>query len=197
MLAILILAAGQSSRMCGADKLLEQVEDAPLLTTITRRACATGHPIWVAMPPDAPKRVEAIDGLAITPVTVHDADKGMAHSIVAGLLALPATCSALMILPADMPMLQTTDLIAMATKWASLPPDSLLQANSQDGMPGHPVIFPNSCFDALRALAGDVGARSVVQSHKAQLHHLTLPSDHATLDLDTPEEWAKWRNSSN
>ncbi|MDQ7071457.1 MAG: NTP transferase domain-containing protein, partial [Rhodobacterales bacterium] len=41
-LAILILAAGASARMNGRDKLLEPINDTPLLGVIVARATSTG-----------------------------------------------------------------------------------------------------------------------------------------------------------
>ena len=53
------------------------------------------------------------------------------------------------------------------------------------GQRGHPVGFAASCRDALLALAGDNGARSVVQRYGAHL----LPVDDAGCvhDVDTPQ----------
>ena len=63
--AILILAAGSSSRMRGGDKLLEEVAGMPLLARITRAALDTGLPVTVALPPDRPARAGVLDGLAV------------------------------------------------------------------------------------------------------------------------------------
>ena len=49
-LAILILAAGRSSRMQGRDKLLEPVGGAPLVATLVARARKTGAKVFVALP---------------------------------------------------------------------------------------------------------------------------------------------------
>ena len=108
---ILILAAGSSSRMRGADKLLEEIEGDPLLTRSARVALATGCPVTVTLPPDRPARLAALQGLAVTPIIVTDAARGMAASLIAGLRALPAASPVLMVL-ADLPDLTTEDLQA-------------------------------------------------------------------------------------
>jgi CTP:molybdopterin cytidylyltransferase MocA len=40
-------------------------------------------------------------------------------------------------------------------------------------------------------LSGDEGARAILRRHPPRL--LALPGRHAVTDLDTPEDWARWR----
>jgi CTP:molybdopterin cytidylyltransferase MocA len=58
---ILILAAGASSRMAPRDKLLEQIDGQPLIARSLRTALATGLPVTLTLPPDRPKRWQAVD----------------------------------------------------------------------------------------------------------------------------------------
>jgi CTP:molybdopterin cytidylyltransferase MocA len=188
---ILILAAGAASRMRGADKLLEPVDGAPLLTQIAQRALATGCPVTVALPPDRPLRQAALIGIPVSQVVVERPETGMAQSLKAGLRALPATAPVLLLL-ADLPEITTADLSHCLDVWATAP-DRILRGTSALGVPGHPVGFPPDLRDALLALDGDQGARDILMAQKARILPVALPDDHATTDLDTPEEWADWR----
>lgn len=194
MTPILILAAGASRRMGGADKLLQTVAGRPLLAEMIRRACATGRDVVVALPgPDHP-RARVLNGTCARPVWVPDAGEGMAASIRAGAGALPPDATGVMILPADMPELTEADLRAALEAFErAAPPRPILRAVDEDGTPGHPVIFPGDLFAKLKCLTGDEGARGVVQAHDARLVLLPLPEGHATTDLDTPAQWAAWR----
>ena len=192
MLTILLLAAGRSSRMRGADKLLQDIDGVPLIATMAKRALATGSPVKVCLPPDVGNRHSALEGLPITQVSVSDADLGMAHSIRAGIAALPADCTAALILPADMPEITSDDLMTMIEAH-NFAPTALLQATSVEGVPGHPVIFPESCFAALKQISGDTGAKPVLRAFAGTKKQVALPGAHALTDLDTPEDWAAWR----
>ena len=97
-----------------------------------------------------------------------------------------------MILPADMPDLTTDDLRGMIRRQAETP-DRILRATAADGRPGHPVIFPSDLFGDLARLAGDRGARDVIAAHRDRLQFLPLHGEAALCDLDTPEQWARWR----
>ncbi len=187
---ILILAAGASRRMRGADKLLERVDGEAQLRRIARTALGLGAPVYVALPPDRPLRRQALDGLSVRIVEVADAATGMAASIRAGVEAM--TEGAVMILLADMPELTTEDLAAMIAEHRGAP-GRIARATSAAGQPGHPVIFPAESRPALLTLTGDTGARDLIASMAGRTLHVALPHDHAVTDLDTPEAWAAWR----
>lgn len=191
--AILILAAGASSRMRGGDKLLEQVAGQPLLRVMLKRALAVAEgPVLCTLPgPDHP-RSDCVAGLSVTSVFVLHAAEGMGASIRAGVTALPQGCGAVMILPADLPDLTEDDLNAMLTMRRTAP-DAILRAVDSDGIAGHPVIFPADLFSALADCHGDTGARDVLRAQADRIVTVPLPDRHATTDLDTPEDWAAWR----
>ncbi|MDG1430966.1 MAG: NTP transferase domain-containing protein, partial [Paracoccaceae bacterium] len=82
-IAIVIPAAGASARMRGRDKLLEIVEDRPLLRLVAERAIATGHEVTVVLPKQT-KRRDVITDLSLTIVEIEDAAEGMSASVRAG-----------------------------------------------------------------------------------------------------------------
>ncbi|MFN3972656.1 MAG: NTP transferase domain-containing protein [Gemmobacter sp.] len=191
--AILILAAGASSRMKGKDKLIEMVDGLPLLRRSACIALACGVPVVVVVPPDRPERVATLDGLPLHCVVAQDARLGMAASLRAGFGALRDTgAGAAMILPADMPDVTTADITRMLEA-AAADPSAILRATAEDGTPGHPVILPADLWPELEALTGDEGGRSVVARHRDRLRLVALPGRRALTDLDTPEDWASWR----
>lgn len=192
---ILILAAGASSRMRGADKLLETVDGTAQLTRIAIVALATGCPVTVALPPARPARAACLTGLPLRQIIVPNPQDGMAASLIAGINALPARSPVLLLL-ADLPGLTTDDLQMVLAVWAKAP-DRIVRGADQNGAAGHPVGFPADLRAELLALAGDQGARAVIDRHRARLLPVPLPEAHATTDLDTPEDWAAWRASRN
>ncbi|MGR3636492.1 MAG: nucleotidyltransferase family protein [Shimia sp.] len=195
MLAILLLAAGRSARMNTRDKLLEPVDNNPLLQTLTNRASTTGAQVFVVLPPDRPKRNASLSGTVAQIIIADDAHLGMAHSLRAGIAALPADITAAMVLPADMPEITRKDFAEMHAAHAASPADAILRATSADGTPGHPVIFPRALFADLLTLTGDQGARAILAKHTARLRPVPLPDRHAVTDLDTPDDWDNWRKS--
>jgi molybdenum cofactor cytidylyltransferase len=58
------------------------------------------------------------------------------------------------------------------------------------GRRGHPVLFGRSCFPALRALGGDVGAREVLAALGDRLARFDSPDPGVLFDVDRPEDLA-------
>ncbi len=179
--------------MRGADKLLQAVDGVTVLRRQAEAALAAGADVVACLAPDRPERREALAGLDLRCVTVADAVRGMSASIRAGVAALPEGCTGVMILPADMPEIDADDLRAVLAAFDTAGRDRVARGASQDGTPGHPVLFPSRLFAALSGLTGDAGARSVLRGEDVVL--VSLPGCHALVDLDTPEDWAAWRAS--
>lgn len=186
---ILIPAAGASTRMRGADKLLELVDGVAQLRRIAGAALATGAPVVICLAAGHPTRHRAVADLGARLLTVADAATGMSASLRAG---AGLAAGALMVVPADMPELDTADLARMLAAFATAP-ERIWRATAADGSPGHPVIFPAALLGALAGISGDEGGRQVLRAHAGRLSFCALPGAHATTDLDTPEAWAAWR----
>ena len=194
-ITLLIPAAGQSSRMGGADKLLQMVDGTSCLRTLAMRGLAAGANVVVLLNTLGGPRHAALDGLNITTITVPDAAFGMAHTLRAGIQALPPGTAGAMILPADMPEITAQDIRALIDDFLTGPPCPALRASTADGLPGHPIIFAPEMFDKFAQLSGDKGANSLLGplTHQIRLHPLT--GNRARLDLDSPEEWAAWQQA--
>lgn len=193
MLPVVILGAGASSRMGGADKLMQVVDGRPLIRRQADIALeARLGPVFVTLPPGDHPRKAALQGLDLRIVPVAEAAEGMNASLRAGLAALPA-CDAAMILLGDLPDLTTDDLKTVAQNF-ELKSDILVwRGASQAGAPGHPVVFSAALFPALRALIGDGGGREAVALAGDRVRLIPLPDDRARADLDTVEAWEDWR----
>lgn len=192
---ILILAAGASSRMRGPDKLLQPIDGQPILRRVAETALATGAQVLVTLPPSGEGRRAALTGLALTLVEVPDAAAGMSRSLARGVASItarnPGARDGVMILPADMPGFTPAALLDIMARFCA-DPDLIWRGGTAAGQVGHPAIFPRDLWSALSAVSGDEGGRSVLQSHRDRVRIVPLPGQMATLDLDTPEDWAAY-----
>jgi CTP:molybdopterin cytidylyltransferase MocA len=193
---ILIPAAGASTRMRGADKLLEQVDGLPQLRRAVEAARSAGAArVWVTLPPRgtplSDARHAALDGSWVRRIEVEDCDEGMSASLRAGARAAAAqSAGALLILLADLPEIEAGDLARFVAAHAT-DPEAIWRGVTEDGTPGHPVLIPARLFPAMAGLSGDEGARAILEGD--HVRPLPLPGARATTDLDTPEAWADWR----
>lgn len=192
--AVLLLAAGGSTRMRGGDKLLETLGGEPLLRRGARRALASrARETVVVTGAHRAAREAALAGLPVR--IVHNAHwrEGMGTSIAAGVAALAPNPRAVLVMPADMPGIDTPLLDRLID---ALPPGSprcILRPRTATGAPGHPVLFGAAHLPALAASGGDEGARAVLAANRDGLRYLDVAGEEAATDLDTPEAWAAYR----
>lgn len=189
---ILIPAAGASSRMRGADKLMEDVGGETALHRAARIARASGARVYVTLPESGPNSIPRraeLSGIEARALPIRDAHEGMAASLRAGVAAAGSAAGMMVLLP-DMPEITEVDLAQLLESFAA-EPGKIHRGATEDGKPGHPVIFPRRLFAELSVVTGDVGGRRVMTGEEVVLH--PLPGRRAVMDLDTPEDWAAWR----
>ncbi|MEM9044287.1 MAG: molybdopterin-binding/glycosyltransferase family 2 protein [Pseudomonadota bacterium] len=193
VIAAILLAAGQSRRMRGRDKLLEPVAGEPLLRRIARAAIDSSADRAVAvLRPDDP-RSGVLEGLELDLAVNPRAAEGMGTSLACGIRALSPDVEGAIILMSDMPEIGPEDLNRLIAGFDPAEGREIVRATSADGRPGHPVLFGRRFFEPLAALSGDQGAREVLREHSEFVTDVALPGEAALTDLDTEKAWADWR----
>ena len=189
-LAIVILAAGASSRMRGRDKLFEAVGGTPILTRLVHFAQGCGD-VYVTLPDSNHPRHKLLSGTHAVPISVPDAVDGISASIKRACTAVMKTsATGIMILTGDLPDLIEAHFTQMCREWTK-DETRYVQAKDRDGKLGHPVIIPKSGWDDIETLQGDIGLRNILR--KKRIEYVSFKDHGPTLDLDTPEAWAAWR----
>lgn len=193
---VLLLAAGASSRMGGDDKLLQDVDGQPLLRHCANVALSSqAGRVNVVLPPDHAGRIAAIRGLKVNTIFSPDWRDGMSASIRAGLGQVSPDCDGVIIALADMPEITADHLNRLIAAFSPQDAREICRAVADDGTPGHPVLFGRRFFEALTGLHGDRGARDVLADGGEFMVDVATPGRGALVDLDTPQDWEKWRET--
>jgi len=180
----IVLAAGASTRF-GSPKQLVRLGGRPLLhTVVTRAAEISGNALIVVLGAGAEELAPLLRHSSGTLVINREWREGLASSIRAGIVALPAACTGALLLLADQPAVTAHDLRRLAGTWRKQP--QYMAAALYAGTVGVPAIFPRTVFPELAALRGDAGARAVLRRGTDTLMRVPMPS--AALDVDTPED---------
>jgi len=193
MMPVLILAAGASSRMRGADKLLMEVDGMPLLRRQACMALEVSADVRIALPPRPHARYDAVQDLGVQLIEVPDAAEGMSASLRTLFASLEPEQSHAMVLLGDLPDLTNDDLRAVMNATVQHPNAMIWRGATQAGKGGHPMIVARALFKEFQMLGGDSGGNSIIASHKDAIHFVPLAGNRARQDLDTPEDWAEWR----
>lgn len=191
---VLLLAAGASRRMGPRDKLLETIDGTPLLArSAAAMAASQADGVTVVLPPNAPKRTEAIRSLNLKTTIATDAAAGMAASLRAGLAALPKSTDAVIVALADMPDITAAHVDRLIAAYDPSENREIVRALDETGRPGHPVLFARRFFESLANLTGDAGAKTLIRDAEEFVVDVPTPGLGASTDLDTPEAWDAWR----
>ena len=186
-----VLAAGSARRM-NAQKLLLEVGGRPLVRTVAEEAAAAGlaEILVVASAASARLLTDALAGLDLRIVENPRALEGMGTSVAAGAAEVSDDKDALLLLQGDQPLVARSMLRRLIEAWQPTRPPFV--ASRYDDLVTTPVLFDAGVFPELRELAGDRGARSVLDRHKDRGRIVGFPAWRGA-DVDTPEDYRRVR----
>ncbi len=191
-LAILILAAGSSSRLGKAKQLL-RYKGRTLLQYQIDIAERTDIPVYINVGCQAPLMLQTIQTKETTAVLCnHTWEQGMGNSICNGVKAIQADgYSGVIISVCDQPFL-TQDIWGLLMRKISQQPDRIIISQYENGM-GPPSYFPAKYFEELIALQGEEGAKKIVHKHQKNSVFISFPK--GNIDIDTEQD-LKYLDSS-
>lgn len=186
----IVLAAGQSSRMGGPNKLMAEFSGQPLVRQTVERALASGANGVVVVTGHQAERIgDALDGLDVTLAHNPDFASGLASSLKAGVAALPGSSRGALIVLGDMPGVSAADLERLISEFRQAGEQSVVRA-THGGKRGNPLILPRALFASIRKLEGDTGARHLVEAGTVPVIDIEI-GEGASIDVDTPDALAK------
>lgn len=192
-----LLAAGSSSRMQGELKQLLPLptpQGPEPVVRITARALVAAGPAEVVVVTGHRGR-EVMGALADLPLTFCPNPRhaeGQMTSATAGLAALRAPCSAVMVCLADLVLIEPDDYRELAHLFARLPSQAIL-IPQHGGQRGNPVTFAASRVPEVLSGALNPGCRKLIAEHPEDVVCQEFGHDRFTTDIDTPEDYAKVR----
>ena len=128
-------------------------------------------------------------------VTNDDFAAGMSASLRAGVEAVDAAADGYLFALGDMPGV-TAGLVDLLCRRFNEAGESAILLPVNEGRRGHPVIFASRYRPELLALAGDRGARSVVERHPGCVVEVPVSAAGILADVDTPEEYRSSGNAA-
>jgi molybdenum cofactor cytidylyltransferase len=192
--AIIILAAGTSSRM-GTSKQLLQIKGRTLLEHTVASALGSDIPnVLVVLGANAKAHLSVLKGPRLSTVINPDWAKGMGTSLKCGLkksMEIFPGLDAVMLLVCDQPLLTSSHINSLSE--AFLKSNSKAVASKYPGAYGVPAIFDKSLFSELQQIGDQSGAREVLKNLGSELEFLTFEG--GDIDIDTPEDYKKFNET--
>jgi molybdenum cofactor cytidylyltransferase len=180
-----VLAAGRSSRMAPANKLLMPLGDRPVIRHVVQTALEAGlDPVIVVSGHDREAVRAALAGLPVRIVGNDDYEEGLAASIRAGVAAIAAEVDAALFLLGDMPLVTPRHLRPLLAAFAPAKGHSIC-IPTYGTRRGNPVLWSVQHFPRLLELSGDQGARGLFGDLADQILEVDMPDDAVLSDIDT------------
>ena len=198
MIRGVVLAAGASSRM-GVPKAalpFGQMGET-IASRVVRTLFEAGVPEVVVV---GGAHIDALRGALSAAATrarlVEHADweQGQLSSLLAGLAAIddPLLEAALVTL-VDVPLVHASTVSTVIAAWRRTRAPIVRPA--QEERHGHPVIFDRSVFPDLRAADLNAGAKPVFARYATKIVNVEVSDPGAFIDLDTPEDYRRFKGS--
>jgi molybdenum cofactor cytidylyltransferase len=189
MIPAILLAAGASTRM-GCPKALLSRGDRTFVRAIldTLRDGGVTNTVVVIRPGDTAIEDEIREaGYARVVINPH-AERGQLTSLIAGLDAVDGKdIDGVLVTLVDIPLIRPATVSALCAR-AATSSASVLRAVYR-GRHGHPVIFKQSLFAALRAADPRLGAKEVVRA--AAIENVEVDDPGVAEDVDTPDDYSR------
>ena len=183
----LLLAAGQSRRMGGPNKLLAEVDGAPMVAYVARKLLASrARPIIAVLGNQADAVEAAVGKLPVERVRNPEFAGGLSTSLKRGIAALPSDLEGALICLGDMPLISGRHIDRLIAAFNPLEGRAIV-VPTRRGKRGNPVLWSKRFFPEMAELAGDVGAKHLIGEHAELVAEVEMDDDAILVDIDTPE----------
>src|SRR6185295_13243989 len=196
--AVLVLAAGRSTRMGGPNKLLQETDGMPLVVHAVKAALVSqavevvvvlGH-----MADQVRPAIEQAVGKTakLRFVTNPDFADGLSTSVRTGIAALGKDVDAAIVQLGDMPGVNSMLLDRLMAAFSPVEGRSIC-VPTVGGKRGNPVLWDRRFFAEMTKVSGDTGARHLIGEYADLVCEVEMTGAAAVTDIDTPEALAAWR----
>ncbi len=199
--AVLLLAAGRSTRMGGPNKMLADANGQPLVVHAVKAALASQAVEVVVVLGHMADDVRAAIEKALPSksrlrfVTNPDFAEGLSTSVRTGIGALSSNIDAAIVQLGDMPGVGAPLLDRLMAAFSPVEGRAIC-VPTVGGKRGNPVLWARRFFPEMAKLAGDAGAKHLIGEHADLVCEVEMAGEAAVTDIDTPEALAAWRARS-
>ena len=184
----IILAAGRSSRM-GAFKPLLPFGQKTVIQTCIDNMRSGGVESVVVVIGDDPRAADLkahLQDFNVTLAINPDPDSEMSASVTCGVLAVPETTKAVIIIPVDHAAVPGEVVSTLIREWQE---GAQLIKPTLAGRGGHPVLVDFAFRNDLLNLNQARGLKGFFTEHQAQVRRINVNSSYIARDMDTWDDY--------
>ena len=197
MISAILLAAGQSLRMKGENKLVKEINGVPLVKLATKSILSSAIDEVIVVLGYEKEIIENTIGLnkKIKFVYNKDFETGIASSIKIGVNNISKNAEAFFICLGDMPMIKQSiynKLIKSRYNYnKKLKPKDKKEIiiPTNEGKEGNPVLFSKFMINKIMSINDDEGAKKIIELNKNKILNVEVKNQNINIDLDTQENF--------
>ena len=197
MISVILLAAGQSSRMGGENKLTKNLNGIPLIKYAVKNILGSSINELIIVLGYEKEIIEKTIGnnKKIKFVYNENFKNGIASSIKVGLNHVSQKSEAFFISLGDMPMINQNiynKLIKSRYKYnKNRNPDLKKEIfiPTYEGKESNPVLFSIFMKNQIMNISGDVGAKKIIELNKNKILNVDIKNKNITIDFDTKDSF--------
>ena len=197
MISAILLAAGQSKRMNGENKLIKEIDGIPLIKHAIKNILGSAVDELVIVVGHEKEIIEnTIDkNKKIKFVYNNDFNSGIASSIKIGLSNISDKSKSFFISLGDMPNVNQNiynKLIKAKNNYNNkLEPENKKEIiiPTCDGKDGNPILFSIFMKNNIMTISGDRGAKEVIEKNQDKVLKIPFVGNGIILDFDTQDDF--------
>ena len=187
MISAILLAAGQSKRMVGENKLTKEIKGIPLIKLSIKNILASSIDELIVILGYQKEIIEKIidKNKRIKFVFNGNFENGMASSNKTGLSNLSEKTEAFFICLGDMPMVNSdiyNQLIQSKNNKEIIVP-------TYKGQQGNPILFSKSIKEKIMTIQGDVGAKKILELNKNKILNVEVGDQSIRKDFNKKDDF--------
>jgi len=188
MISAILLAAGQSKRMNGENKLTKEIQGIPLIKLSVKNILASSIDELIVVLGHQKEIIEKLvdRNEKIKFIFNKNFESGMASSIKTGLNNLSEKTEAFFICLGDMPMV-SPDIYNQLIKSKD---NKEIIVPTYKGQQGNPILFDKSMKEKVLDIKGDGGAKKILELNKAKILNLEINDQSIAKGFNTQDDFS-------
>jgi molybdenum cofactor cytidylyltransferase len=190
MVSAVVLAAGRAECM-GEQEALLPLRDKPALQRVLEGALASRVREVVCVVSDltSARRHVTVENERLIWLVNYGADGGPNSSMIAGLWAIDPNSDGVLFLAGDQPFIGSELIDALIDRFENS--RALIVAPSFEGQTRNPLLFRRELFPELLKLAGNRGARALLEKNRDQAELVPWSEEIPAVDVDVRADYAR------
>lgn len=191
MISLVILAAGKSTRM-KENKLLLKLDGETLIERVVKTAKgSSADEVIVVLGHEAEKVREQLVKLDCKVVVNENYMRGQSESVKVGLAAVLSSAEAVMILPADVALIDAESINSVIDEHRKSKSQIVIASHKHQS--GHPILLDRALFQEVSQIdESALGLKAVINRHRSEVEYVEVGTENVLIDIDTREEFDKY-----